>query len=225
MIEAEEHKRVKLRDLEPAQLNVVVQLSALQVPEEVMAYQEHYIGGDEGSLNDRQLEGNSSSSSYQFGEQTADSSRDLRAPSLATKEGNLGPANDRRPNEKHLQWTVEEPSELQVAACDLGQRLLAAHNRRDLCYWFQISEQLRAKINGSFETTLAAGQQTASHQDAQFSERLVEAELHLFKLLPELWLPTSDAGQRQSRSDLEAPLTGDVFQVSERSGSWKPQRI
>lgn len=61
-------------------------------------------------------------------------------------------------------------------ACDLNQRSLMAHERSQLCYWFHIGEALRMKINGSL----------ASAEPANSLERLLEAELHVFKLLPEM---------------------------------------
>lgn len=271
-----------LADRQPSRsalsLNVVVQLSALQVSEGALAYhQEQYIGGD---LNDRQRRlRQDSTRSYQLDEQLApaansfaedvhnnnnaddDDDDDDSSSSLATKEL-LERAVDHQlfeeqEHEQLSRWIVEQPDELQVAACDLGQRLLAAHDRHDLCYWFQISDQLRAKINGSFSEPLtlaaaaAAGQQhpsrlqsnkrpsekeTASSrafvQPQAVSERLVEAELHLFKLLPEVWMATNNPDresaassatneanlqQQQQQHQSKSALTpaGDVFgQVS-----------
>lgn len=86
-------------------------------------------------------------------------------------------------------------------ACDLNQRSFMAHERTQLCYWFRISEQLRMKINGSL----------TSSYNRLASERLVEAELHVFKLLPEIiegaevnfkWKlrPSQDAFQSSSKT-------------------------
>lgn len=71
-------------------------------------------------------------------------------------------------------------------ACKLSERSFEVHKRSELCYWFQISEQLRRKINGSLVKT-----KTSSSTKR---ERLVEAELHVFKLLPELLQNTRDQG-------------------------------
>lgn len=71
-------------------------------------------------------------------------------------------------------------------ACKLSERSFEVHKRSELCYWFRISEQLRRKINGSLVRTKSSS--------STKRERLVEAELHVFKLLPELLQNTRDRG-------------------------------
>lgn len=58
------------------------------------------------------------------------------------------------------------------AGCHLEGRAPAGGARSKLCYWFHISPALTMRMNGS---SWAGGQ----------AERLVEAELHVFKLLPD----------------------------------------
>lgn len=53
-------------------------------------------------------------------------------------------------------------------ACNLHERLLPSSERLDLCYWFELDSLIRDKVR-------PGGQ-----------EQLVEAELHLYKLLPEV---------------------------------------
>lgn len=83
-------------------------------------------------------------------------------------------------------------------ACELSQRLLAADERSQMCYWFQISEQLQRKINGSLERS--------SESSSRQRERLVEAELHVFKLLPQLLSGQprpAPAGRRNGQDEIQ----------------------
>lgn len=74
----------------------------------------------------------------------------------------------------------------QVApACEPSQRLLAARERSEICFWFQIEPQLKRKIGDDLP------------------EQLVEAELHVFKLLPEA------AAEPAGRAKVSS--TGDRF--------------
>lgn len=95
---------------------------------------------------------------------------------------------------------LEEPQNSRVPgkACDLNERLLPVEDRTKLCYWFPLSQTLSARINGSSKL-----------------ERLVEAELHLFKLNPRefrfqsppsagIWPPKSTGDMTGSRSSIKA---------------------
>lgn len=101
-------------------------------------------------------------------------------------------------------------------ACKLSERSFEAHKRSELCYWFRISEQLRRKINGSLVRT-----ETSS---SRRRERLVEAELHVFKLLPELLQNTRDQAHFAKNSNgvsttMAAPNSAPNSSSTPQSGS------
>lgn len=89
------------------------------------------------------------------------------------------------------------------SACDLKQRLLPAHQRDEICFWFKLDENLPNLISHigdddggaggqlvtgspSLSSSQAPPRSSASAPGASQSarERLVEAELHVFKLFP-----------------------------------------
>lgn len=72
---------------------------------------------------------------------------------------------------------TEQAIDRQSTVCALDERQLPAFKRDQLCYWFPIDKQLSRKINGSLTSSSKSG--------VHRLERLLEAELHLFKLLPD----------------------------------------
>jgi hypothetical protein len=72
-----------------------------------------------------------------------------------------------RPSER-LQRHAASP------ACDPKQRLLPASQRDEICFWFKLDDGLSRLIRRDGEPPTPAG-----------GERLVEAELHVFKLFPQ----------------------------------------
>lgn len=78
-------------------------------------------------------------------------------------------------------------------ACNLNERLLPIENRSKLCYWFPIGEILASRINGT---------------DAD--ERLVEAELHLFKLRPQELGSSSSHAYRALNGNLKARVASKI---------------
>lgn len=74
------------------------------------------------------------------------------------------------------QFNYDGPSR---EACDPSQRLWPAEQRHELCYRFNLAHSIMAKINSSQAQRLT---KITDHQGPL--ERLVEAELHLFKLAP-----------------------------------------
>lgn len=90
--------------------------------------------------------------------------------------GSMEPTTKRRQDDDDNQkrW----PRQAAPAGCEPRQRLLAASKRTELCFAFHIGEHLQRLINGT--------DRAAWPGELRPSERLVEAELHLFKLLPQL---------------------------------------
>jgi len=102
-------------------------------------------------------------------------------------------------------------------SCDLDQRLAPAHQRRQLCFWFDLGSQERRSLLGNIvvgNEAAASGGQNGSHlqlasgpindDESQTAELLVEAELHLFKLPPEhlahfQFQASAGEGQQQRR--------------------------
>lgn len=80
--------------------------------------------------------------------------------------------------------------------CEPGDRLRPARDRSQLCYWFRLTKRTAtATMNGSLGSLAQVSRMSAPappnrrHQPELLllsdNERLIEAELHLFKLAPD----------------------------------------
>lgn len=70
-------------------------------------------------------------------------------------------------------------------ACDFKQRLLPAHKRAEICFWFKLDESLASLIDTPAAATAHTFEAAGSLPPTKSGrERLVEAELHVFKLFP-----------------------------------------
>lgn len=86
--------------------------------------------------------------------------------SAAPDQHSSGPSNRREPIEPMMRMNGQL-----ATACDLSERLLPVQERSQLCFWFPISASLSCRLAGT------------NNSNERF-ERLIEAELHLFKLRP-----------------------------------------
>ena len=99
----------------------------------------------------------------------------------------------------HSSQRLEQDS-ASSAACDLSQRWLPARNRSQLCFWFRLAAEQTGPLVAS--------------SSGPAGERLVEAELHLFKLAPELGFGRTGEARPTLRTNL--------LEVSARAAEWAP---